>query len=64
MATGSVSSYLSSVGDAGYDKDYLPMLKAFRDQMVTKGNPSTRTLKMMLKEDGAREFYEKAVMPL
>ena len=64
MAAGSVSSYMASVGDAGYDKDYLPMLKSFRERMITKGNPASRTLKMMLKEDGARDFIEKAVMPL
>jgi len=64
MAADSIRAYLSSVGDAGVIPEYKDKLKAFRERMIVDGNPSSKTLNMLLKEDGARTFMETVIMPL
>ena len=64
MAVSSVKAYLSSVHDCKIDEAYADKLKAFRNRMITEGNPSSATLKMLLKEDGAKTFMENVIMPL
>ena len=64
MAVSSVKAYLSSVQDCKIDEAYADKLKAFRNRMITEGNPSSATLKMLLKEDGAKTFMENVIMPL
>ena len=64
MAYDSVRAYLGSVSGARFIPEYNDKLKTFRERMITEGNPSSKTLNMLLKEDGARVFFETAVMPL
>ena len=64
MAADSIEAYLNSVGDAHVIPEYNDKLKAFRERMIVDGNPSSTTLNMLLKEDGARTFMETVIMPL
>ncbi|MCR5103189.1 MAG: hypothetical protein K6B68_01865 [Eubacterium sp.] len=64
MATKSVEAYLASVKGAEVDAEYGEKLKAFRERMIVEGNPSSTTLKLLLKEDGARKFMEEIIMPI
>ena len=64
MAADSIDAYLSSVADARVIPEYKDKLKAFRERMIVDGNPSSTTLNMLLKEDGARTFMETVIMPL
>lgn len=64
MAADSISAYLKSIPDAGNDPAYNECLKAFRQRMISEGNPSSRTLEMLLKKDGAVAFMKDVVMPL
>jgi hypothetical protein len=40
------------------------MVKEFRERMIRDGNPSSKTLEMLLKKDGAERFMREAVMPI
>ena len=64
MASDSVKAYLDSVSSSRFIPEYKYKLKAFRERMITEGNPSSKTLNMLLKEDGARKFMETVIMPL
>ena len=64
MVYDSVRAYLGSVSGAKFIPEYKDKLKAFRERMITEGNPSSKTLNMLLKEDGARTFMETVIMPL
>ncbi|MBO4449463.1 MAG: hypothetical protein J5777_02665 [Clostridiales bacterium] len=64
MAEDSIKAYLGSVGSTRFIPEYRDKLKAFRERMITEGNPSSKTLNMLLKEDGARTFMEDVIMPL
>ena len=64
MASDSVSAYLGSVRNTKFMPEYKERLRAFRERMITDGNPSSKTLNMLLKEDGARTFMETVIMPL
>ena len=64
MAIDSISSYLGSIEGAKVVPEYAGKLRAFRERMITEGNPSSKTLKMLLKEDGARRFMENVIMPV
>ena len=64
MASDSVKAYLGSVSGAKLIPEYKDKRKAFRERMIVEGNPSSKTLNMLLKEDGARTFMENVIMPL
>ena len=64
MAVSSVKAYLGSVRNTRFIPEYKDKLKAFRERMIVEGNPSSKTLNMLLKEDGARTFMETVIMPL
>ena len=64
MSVKSVEAYLSSVKDAEIDLEYREKLVKFRERMIVEGNPSSKTLKLLLKEDGARTFMEEVIMPI
>ena len=64
MASASIKAYLGSVSHTRFIPEYKDNLKAFRERMITEGNPSSKTLNMLLKEDGARTFMETVIMPL
>ena len=64
MALDSVKAYLGSVRSTRFIPEYKDKLKAFRERMIVDGNPSSKTLNMLLKEDGARTFMETVIMPL
>jgi len=64
MAVSSVKAYLGSVRNTRFIPEYKGKLKAFRERMIVEGNPSSKTLNMLLKEDGARTFMETVIMPL
>lgn len=64
MARDSLSAYLDSVKTAHVSEGYKEKLEAFRNRMITEGNPSSKTLKMLLKEEGAVNFFKDVIMPL
>ena len=64
MAIDSLRGHLGSVEGAKIVPEYQGKLLAFRERMITEGNPSSKTLKMLLKEDGARKFMENVIMPV
>ncbi|MBO4637088.1 MAG: hypothetical protein J5685_08070 [Clostridiales bacterium] len=64
MAADCIRSYLGSVSSCKRLSGYEDKLRSFRECMITEGNPSSKTLKMLLKEDGARQFMENVIMPL
>lgn len=64
MASDSVRAYLGSVSSAKNLPGYHEKLRDFREKMIVQGNPSSKTLEMLLKKDGARTFMETVIMPL
>lgn len=64
MALDSVRAYLGAFPSCRTDPAYEDQLRDFRERMIRLGNPSSKTLKLLLKEDGAREFMENVIMPL
>jgi hypothetical protein len=64
MAADSIKAYLGSAANARNVPEYHGKLKEFRERMIVQGNPSSKTLNMLLKEDGARTFMETVIMPL
>lgn len=64
MALHSMKVYLKAASGAEPIPGYEEKLKAFRERMITEGNPSSTTLNMLLKKDGARKFMENVIMPL
>ena len=64
MAADSLAAYLAGIGEAPADPAYIGNLTAFRERMITEGNPSSKTLEMLLKKDGAVRFMEEVVMPV
>lgn len=64
MAEASLKAYLSSIESAVVDPGYTRQLDAFRTRMIEDGNPSSKTLEMLLKKDGAVKFMKEVVMPL
>ena len=62
MTHDSLKAYLDSIKDAVYDEDYKRKLMMFRDRMIHEGNPSSRTLEMLLHKDGAEQFMKQVVM--
>ncbi|MBQ2310227.1 MAG: hypothetical protein II186_06230 [Erysipelotrichales bacterium] len=64
MAEESVKAYLSMIPDSKTDPAYKEKLKAFRARMITEGNPSKKTLEMLLKKDGAIKFMKEVIMPV
>ena len=64
MASDSIEAYLGSIAKTKVIPEYHDKLKAFRERMIVEGNPSSKTLEMLLKKDGARTFMETVIMPL
>ena len=64
MAGESVRAYLEAAQKADRDPGYKAQLMAFRERMIVDGNPSSKTLNMLLGKDGARFFTENVIMPL
>ena len=64
MSADSVKAYLDCLAQAPFDPDYEKQLAAFRDRMIIEGNPSSKTLEMLLKKDGAVRFMKDVVMPI
>ena len=64
VAESSVYAYISSIGSSVVDPGYTRQLEAFRKRMIEDGNPSSKTLEMLLKKDGAVRFMKEVVMPL
>jgi hypothetical protein len=64
MAEASIKAYLGSVNHTRFIPEYEDKLRSFRERLITEGNPSSKTLNMILKEDGARTFMETVIMPL
>ncbi|MBO7424900.1 MAG: hypothetical protein J6U23_04430 [Clostridiales bacterium] len=64
MALDSVRAYLGSISEAKIVPEYEDKLRSFRERMIVEGNPSSKTLNMLLKRDGARVFMERVIMPI
>ncbi len=56
--------YLRGAAAAPKDPDNLPRLKAFRQDMLRLGNPSSETLNKVLGERGAEEMFLSVIMPV
>ena len=64
MTKRSVEAYLLEAKEAPVDQTYREDLKTFRERMIIEGNPSSKTLEMLLKKDGAVCFMKEVVMPV
>ena len=64
MALDSVRAYLGSISESRIVPEYEDKLRNFRERMIVEGNPSSKTLNMLLKKDGARVFMESVIMPI
>ena len=64
MSLASARGYLSMIPSAKKDPSYLLKLEQFRTRMIEEGNPSSKTLEMLLKKDGALRFMKEVVMPV
>ena len=64
LAEASLKAYISSIDSSVVDPGYTVKLEAFRKRMIEDGNPSSKTLEMLLKKDGAVKFMKEVVMPL
>ena len=64
MAVRTVKAYLSLIPLAHEDEGYKKQLAAFRQRMITEGNPSSSTLHLLLGKIGAERFMKQAVMPI
>ena len=64
MAVDSVSVYLSMIEKNGTDQKYPEQLGEFRERMITDGNPSSKTLNLLLGKEGADRFMREIVMPI
>jgi len=59
-----VRRYLSAAAKAAPNPANLAGLTAFREDMCTLGNPSTKTMSKVLGPRGAEDFFRNIVMPL
>jgi hypothetical protein len=64
MVKDSLDVYLASIGDSRTEPVYRDHLELFRDRMVREGNPSSKTLNMLLGKDGAERFMKEVIMPI
>lgn len=59
-----VHRYCAFAVVAKTDEVNLSGLKAFQNEMIDKGNPSSETLKKVLGEKGAADFFRSVIMPV
>lgn len=45
-------------------KEITKTVKSNINCLTVEGNPSSTTLKLLLKEEGARKFMEEIIMPI
>ena len=64
MAKDSFSAWLTTAENSVVSGEYRKKLVAFRERMISEGNPSSKTLNMLLGKDGAAEFMKKVIMPV
>ncbi len=64
MALKCVRRYLSSAKPCADAAGHYENLRAFRREMIEKGNPSSSTLEKLLGKDGAAKMFETAIMPI
>lgn len=58
-----LTRYLDAAGSAERDPENLKGLRAFRQDMLTLGNPSSATLEKVLGKEGAERMFREAIMP-
>lgn len=59
-----VDRYLAGAKAASVDPADLDGLRAFQNDMITLGNPSSDTLRKVLGKDGAEAMFRTAIMPV
>ena len=64
MTEESLKAYLETIKEGELRPGYREKLSAFRERMIKEGNPSSRTLEMLLNKDGAVTFMKEVVMPV
>ena len=64
MTRDSLEAYLGCMEEAVCDEEYERDLEAFCDRMIKEGNPSSKTLQMLLGKQGAVTFMKEVVMPI
>lgn len=64
MVKDSLAVYLASIGDSRTEPVYRDHLELFRDRMIREGNPSSKTLNMLLGKEGAERFMKEIIMPI
>ena len=63
MAADMVSAYLKDLNASSPDETYKKELAAFRERLITEGNPSSATLKLLFKKN-ADEFMRNVIFPI
>ena len=63
MALTCVDRYLAGAKAADFEPDNLEGLRAFQQDMVTLGNPSSATLGKVLGKEGAEAMFRTVIMP-
>lgn len=56
--------YLQGAAQAHHDPSNLEGLRAFQQDMLRLGNPSSATLNKVLGEQGAQEMFRSVIMPI
>ena len=64
MVEDSIEAYLSAAEESSVSDVYRKELITFRERMINEGNPSSRTLEMLLGKSGSVEFMKKVIMPV
>ena len=64
MVKDSVDAYLKCVAEASSDSNNVVGLKEFQRRMIKEGNPSQPTMRKVLGDEGADEFFCSYVMPM
>ena len=61
MAYDSIEAYVKTAKEAQSDQGNIERLKAFRERMISEGNPATEITQKLFGKDGAAEFFRTCV---
>lgn len=64
LVNDSFAAYMSLISDAKIDLSCLLGLQKFKERMQKEGNPSDATMRRVLGEEGAKQFFDEYVMPM
>lgn len=64
MTLDAARRYIEVAATAKVSEENLIKLRAFRDDMCEKGNPSSATLEKLFGKEGAKKFFKEVIMPV